>query len=261
MIFRTSRTIVAAIIAIFTFSVIVPCFAQNGRVIENLEVTIEKINGDVEVKFIGQKAYVAGEIGMKLHKGDYIATGFESECIIRFEKVATMSVKQMTNFAIAQFFYDGNLAKTAINLRMGEITTSVKPEKGVKASFNIITPTSTVGVRGTENTVTADPGFGTDVFGISGTTQVSSIDTGKSQAVTRNDQVSINEEQKFTTSFEMVINNEIVVADYGLTDDETKAIVIINPNLGVPQEDIKEIIADRPSTSTLELYWNLEGLR
>lgn len=261
MISGTSKRIVSAILAIFVFSIFVPVFAQEGKVTENLEVTIEKIDGDVEVKFLGQQDYVQGEVGMKLHKGDYLATGFESECIVRFEKVATMTVKQMTNFAIAQFFYDGNLAKTAINLRMGEVTTSVKPEKGVKASFNIVTPTSTVGVRGTENTVTADPGFGTDVFGISGTTQVTSIETGQSQAVTKDDQVSVNEEQQFTTTYEIVLQDEVVVSDYGLTDEENEAIVITNPNLALPQDEVKDIVADQPTTATLELYWNLEGIR
>lgn len=116
---------------------------------KDLEVVIKRIEGDVEVQYRGSEDYVQANVGDKLHMGDYIATGFESSCTVIFEKVAEMNIKEMTNFAIAQFFVQGNLAKTAISLRMGEVTTHVHTPKGVRAKFEIESPTSTVGVRGT----------------------------------------------------------------------------------------------------------------
>jgi hypothetical protein len=116
----------------------------------DMEVTIKSIEGDVEVQLReGNGEYREAKVGDTLHMGDYIATGFESSCVVIFEGVAEMEIKEMTNFAIAQFFVQGNLAKTAISLRMGEVTTHVHTPKGVRASFEIESPTSTVGVRGT----------------------------------------------------------------------------------------------------------------
>jgi len=116
---------------------------------EDLEVVIKRIEGDVEVQIDGGE-YRKAKVGDKLHMGDYIATGFESTCTVIFEKVAEMDIKEMTNFAIAQFYVQGNLAKTAISLRMGEVTTHVYTGKESRASFEIESPTSTAGVRGTK---------------------------------------------------------------------------------------------------------------
>lgn len=115
----------------------------------DMEVVIKRIVGEVEVQKRGEEGYHEAYVGEKLHMGDYIATGFESTCTVIFEKVAQMDIKEMTNFAIAQFFVQGNLAKTAISLRMGEVTTNVHTPRGCRARFEIETPTSTIGSRGT----------------------------------------------------------------------------------------------------------------
>ncbi|MBN2100662.1 FecR domain-containing protein [Candidatus Dojkabacteria bacterium] len=147
---------------------------------EDLEVVIKRIEGDVEVQIRGNDSYREAKVGDKLHMGDYIATGFESRCTVVFEKVAEMDIKEMTNFAIAQFFVQGNLAKTAISLRMGEVTTNVHTPKGVRAKFEIETPTSTVGVRGTTFKVRYDDQIGiSEYFTYEGTLEITDSINGE----------------------------------------------------------------------------------
>lgn len=147
---------------------------------KDLEVVIKRIDGDVEVQYRGSEDYVTAKVGDKLHMGDYIATGFESTCTVIFERVAEMQIKEMTNFAIAQFFVQGNLAKTAISLRMGEVTTHVHAPKGVRAKFEIESPTSTVGVRGTTFKTRYDESAGiSEYFTYDGTLEITNSMSGE----------------------------------------------------------------------------------
>ncbi len=116
----------------------------------DLVITIESLEGDVEIQRDGTDIYIAAKVGDKLYPGDIISTGFESEAFIRFKDIAVMTVKEMTSFSINQFIIEGNIAKTSVNLRLGSLRTDVKVERRMRASFQIVTPTSTVGVRGTE---------------------------------------------------------------------------------------------------------------
>lgn len=149
---------------------------------KDIFVKITKVDGEVEVKY-GDAGYVPAKVGDVLKMGDYISTGFDS--IAEFEILemgAVLEVRQMTNFSVSQLFYDGNLARTAINLRKGEVVTNVKPEKGVKASFQIVTPTATIGTRGTEFMVGVDEDSGaTNVYVYEGALDIISNKTGETK--------------------------------------------------------------------------------
>jgi len=236
-----------------------PTQAQDS-ISKDLEVTIDSIDGDVEVQFQG-KEYQPAEQGMKLKMGDYVATGFESTCTLRFQDTALMTVKEMTNLAIAQFYIQGNLAKSAVSLRTGEVTTKVKPSKGVRADFKIETPTSTVAVRGTENTIRTIEGFGTLVGGHSGVTDVINR-IGQRTTVRQAERAQVlPETNAIESNLQLVrMEAESPIIDYGRTEEETRAIIDINPNVQLPQSEISEVINTLPKTSTLELHWNFENV-
>jgi hypothetical protein len=126
---------------------------------KDLEVVIKSIEGDVEIQRRGTDDYVIAQVGDKLKMGDYIVTGFESQCTLIFEKVAEFDLKELTHFAIAQFFVQGNLAKTAISVRMGEVTTNTKTPQGMRAKFEIEPMADAVSIRGTTFTIRYDPDF------------------------------------------------------------------------------------------------------
>lgn len=147
---------------------------------DQLQVKIVAINGEVEVRR-GEGNFAAAKVGDVLQAGDYLATGFESTASFEVMGMgAVLEVRPMTNFSIAQLFYDGNLARTAINLRLGEVTTNIKPEKGVKASFQIVTPTATIGTRGTVFQVAVAESGATNVFVTEGAVDVISEKTAES---------------------------------------------------------------------------------
>lgn len=159
----------------------------------DMVVTIKRIEGDVEIQRRGDENYYPATVGDQLQIGDYIATGFESKCVIVVEKVAEMHIKELTNFAIGQLFVQGNLAKTAISLRMGEVTTNVHTPKGMRASFEIETPTSTIGSRGTTFRVRYDDETGlTECFVYEGIVDVTEASYGTEIALNEGEMLHID---------------------------------------------------------------------
>lgn len=154
---------------------------------EKLSIKITKTQGEVEIKK-GDENFKPAKIGDVLNLGDYIATGFESSAEFEIIELGIrLSIKENTNFSVKQLFYDKNIARTGINLSKGKVDTIFKHEKGVKASFQIITPTVTVGVRGTE--------FLTTVNGESGATDVY-VYEGKIELETEKETKYLEENQK-----------------------------------------------------------------
>jgi SAM-dependent MidA family methyltransferase len=137
----------------------------------------------------------------------------------------------------------------------------VKTPKGVRADFRIETPTSTVAVRGTENTVRTIEGFGTAVGGHSGVTDVINR-MGQRTTVRREENAQVlPQTNKIESNLQLArLAGDSPIIDYGRTQEETRAIIDINSNIQLPEKEIREVINTLPQTSTLELHWDFEGI-
>ncbi len=150
----------------------------------NTDITIEltELSGEVEVKTGENGTYVPAKVGDILGMGDYVATGFDSAATFEVNNFAVMTIQEMTTFSVSQLFYDGNLAETAIKLHNGVIKNVVTPPKEMRALFQIITPTVTTGVRGTEFDVYYDEiGNMTNVYVWEGSVDLTSEDESNSE--------------------------------------------------------------------------------
>jgi hypothetical protein len=177
-------------------AVVTPKAEPKAEEQKELEVEILSVRGEVEVS-IKDGPFVPAAVGMKLKKGDTVSTGFESSCRLKFGKVATMDMGQMTTFAIDQFYEQSNTADIAVALRMGEVSTNVKPEMGKRAKFEIVTPTLTVAVRGTEFNVKHDDKTKVSTVKVTnGTVSVKAKAGGKTVSVRKGYEISIAEGQK-----------------------------------------------------------------
>lgn len=116
-----------------------------------LDVVLESLQGDVDVKR-GAGSWEAGQTGMKLSPGDRVATGFSSEAKLRFEDNSLVTVRPLTQMTIDRFLKDA-VVRTDIAVKIGEINAEVNRTKEIKSDFVVITPTSVVSVRGTNEDV------------------------------------------------------------------------------------------------------------
>ncbi len=127
------------------------------------EVTITALTDDVEIQVAPSEEFTEAKVGMKLKNGDFISTGFESTATLAFEDNSNVEVAQLTQLRIDEFLMGQNRAKTQLFLRVGSVKAKVSHTASIRSDFSVVTPTCTASVRGSEERVTFEPGFGTTV--------------------------------------------------------------------------------------------------
>jgi hypothetical protein len=120
--------------------------------------TIVNFNGEVEAKIQG-KPWAKAEAGMTLSQGDFIRTKKNSFCLLNLDgnaQTATVEVKENSQLRLAELLEDKTKASqaTLLDLALGEILIKAKKLDSEKSRFEVKTPTSIVGVRGTTFSVT-----------------------------------------------------------------------------------------------------------
>jgi hypothetical protein len=93
-----------------------------------------------------------------LQQGDEISVDPDGAITLQFADNSTTVVKNTTQLKIASYFTEGGVVKTEILLRMGEIAAKVCKSCATKSDFRIKSPTGTASVRGTDFSVSYDPG-------------------------------------------------------------------------------------------------------
>jgi hypothetical protein len=121
-----------------------------------LKTTLLELIGDVEVK-IGDEEdddWEEAEPGMTLEEIAYISTGFESKVKLQLSDGRVLTIKEMTQIRIAQFYDPELRSATELLLRIGRLNAVVKKASDKKVisetSFKVRTPTATMSVRGTQ---------------------------------------------------------------------------------------------------------------
>jgi hypothetical protein len=131
-------------------------FAQQTKRV----ATIAEVNGVVEVK-IAKEAWKPAAAGMTLNEGDLIRTRKDSSALLNVDgkaEIATVEVKENTQLKLAQLLEDKEKATqtTLLDLTLGNILIKAKKLHSEKSSFEVKTPTSIVGVRGTTFAVSVE---------------------------------------------------------------------------------------------------------
>ena len=100
-------------------------------------------------------------VGMSLKQGDAIRTKANSKAILALDaeaETATVEVKQNSQLTLAELI--ANQAEgsesTLLDLALGEILIKAKKLHSEKSKFEVKTPTSIVGVRGTTFSVAVE---------------------------------------------------------------------------------------------------------
>lgn len=124
----------------------------------NITAEIVNIIGNAEVYSVKDKQWAVAKIGNQLQENDFIRTKAKAEVLLKIKgnsQSATITIKENSQLALRQIFQPGQLEgnKTLLDLAMGEIFLEVGKLKDVKSEFEVKTPTSIVGVRGTKFSV------------------------------------------------------------------------------------------------------------
>lgn len=116
--------------------------------------------GTVEVKS-GSGAWMPASIDMELKQGDRIRTKADSFALLNVDgmaQTATIEVKQNSEMELSQLVADKDAMtqSTLLDLALGEVLIKAKKLHSEKSKFEVKTPTSIVGVRGTTFSVSVE---------------------------------------------------------------------------------------------------------
>lgn len=137
-----------AFVGFFSLS-LVSAENRSGKVVDS--------QGSVEVK-LGETGWAPANIGVVLNEGDMIRTNANSSAIVEVENAGTVEIKPNSELEFTELTTDkeGSSYRTILDLSLGEILIKAKKLNAEKSKFEVKTPTSVVGVRGTAFSVKVD---------------------------------------------------------------------------------------------------------
>ena len=137
--------IIALVLGMATFA-----FAAEGK----RTAQIMSLEGKAEVMLAGQSNWSPAQVGMILNEGDTVKTDAKSMAVLNVDgkgQAATVDVSEKSQLLLSAMMVDqkAGTSKTLLDLAMGEILIRAQKVQGEESKFEVKTPTSIVGVRGT----------------------------------------------------------------------------------------------------------------
>ena len=125
-----------------------------GYAAEKRTAQIVSIDGTAEAKLAGGSSWSAATVGMVLNEGDTIKTASKSWVLLNVDgkgQTATVEVKENSLLLLSELLVESSkgTSKTLLDLAMGEVLIKAQKVHGEESKFEVKTPTSIVGVRGT----------------------------------------------------------------------------------------------------------------
>ena len=142
------KKIILAVIFLLTTMVVTVSAEQVKR---NVRVT--EMNGVAEMKS-GKSKWTTAALGAVLQEGDFIRTKDNSSVVLKLEgevETAIVEVRPNSQLLIAELNEDKLAAtqNTLLDLALGKVLITAQKLHAEKSKFEVKTPTSIVGVRGT----------------------------------------------------------------------------------------------------------------
>lgn len=110
------------------------------------------IDGEVTVKRL-DKDWVMGQKDMLLGEGDIIVTKGDSEVLLNVNghgETATVTVRENSQLMLTELIEDENgVHSTLLELAIGKVLIKAQKLQSGEEKFEVMTPTTIVGVRGT----------------------------------------------------------------------------------------------------------------
>lgn len=146
----------ALCILIMLLGISLAAFAQETKRI----ASIAELKGSVEVK-TAKAAWMPAKLGMVLNQGDIIRTKADSLAVLNLDgkaETATVELKANSQLKLAELVVnkEKDTQKTLLDLALGKILIKAQKLHTEKSSFEVKTPTSIVGVRGTTFSVSVE---------------------------------------------------------------------------------------------------------
>ncbi|MBN2375487.1 MAG: FecR domain-containing protein [Sedimentisphaerales bacterium] len=135
---------------------------------EQLQAVITEVSGkSVQCSLDGGKSWSSAQAKFELPRSAMIRTGFASSCEVSFQGNTVVQVEPLSSMRIADYLGDKlqTREKVDVNLHYGAVRCGV--EKGrIRSNTQIITPVSTLAIRGTRTRVEHFRGTGQSILAV-----------------------------------------------------------------------------------------------
>ena len=122
--------------------------------------TVASVSGEVMVKNPGPGSWAPAKVGDILKEGSFIKTGGRAKAIINVDdgKTAVVDVSEKSLVSLTTLIKDNvsGMKKTLLDLSIGQVLIKAEKLDTPDSKFEVKTPTSVVGVRGTKFSVKVD---------------------------------------------------------------------------------------------------------
>ncbi len=122
--------------------------------------TVAGFSGEVMVKNPGRGSWAPAAIGDILNEGSFIKTGAGARAIVNVDdgRTAVVDVSEKSLVSFATLIQDSatGMKKTLLDLSIGQVLIKAERLDTPDSKFEVKTPTSVVGVRGTKFSVKVD---------------------------------------------------------------------------------------------------------
>jgi len=142
------------ILKLVCISALIITLAVIGYAAEKRTAQIVSLDGTAQVKAAGQAEWVPAQVGMVMNEGDTLKMAEKSWALVNVDgkgQAATVEVKEGSQLLLAEMIVDqeSGTSKTLLDLAIGEVLIKAQKVHGEESKFEVKTPTSIVGVRGT----------------------------------------------------------------------------------------------------------------
>jgi len=142
------------IFKVMCITVLVLSMALAVHAMEKRTAQIVSLDGRAEVKTEGQTSWSSAKVGMVLNEGDTIRTFAKTWILLNVNgkgQTATVEIKENSKLLLSEMLADvkAGTSKTLLDLALGEVLIKAQKVHGQESRFEVKTPTSIVGVRGT----------------------------------------------------------------------------------------------------------------
>jgi len=142
------------IFKLICISALIITLAAIGYAAEKRTAQIVSLEGTAQVKAAGQAEWVPAQVGMVMNEGDTLKMAEKSWALVNVDgkgQAATVEVKEGSQLLLAEMIVDqeSGTSKTLLDLAIGEVLIKAQKVHGEESKFEVKTPTSIVGVRGT----------------------------------------------------------------------------------------------------------------
>jgi len=143
------KTIKILCVLILVLGISSVAFAVEKRVAK-----IAVLNGKADVRLMNEKDWMSAKVGMTITEGDTIRTKSNSWAMLVLNgagETATIELEENSKLTLTELARDEKAMtqQTLLELAMGEILIKAQKLHSAESKFEVKTPTSIVGVRGT----------------------------------------------------------------------------------------------------------------